>query len=219
MVLPTIVAVCAIFIFSYYTNLYVRVLRKRQLMLQELIQSHVNSLLELHEDENFDTLIIGSSTVRGLKGCTSFDLIGVDWMKASELEDALVRVRPTMRIKHTFVYIGVNDLIFDDTPLQIADHIKRVCRLIAEFSENVHYIPIIVSPFQVLRRQEERIKAINSEVARDYPSFSKIQFTLTDFKNDLLHLNHRGNTKLRKAIERHLETIIGTRDVSPDSGM
>lgn len=178
-------------------------------MLQELIQSHINSLLELHEDETIDTLIIGSSTVRGLKGCTSFDLIGVDWMKSSELENALAKARPTMHIKHTFVYIGVNDLIFDDTPLQIADNIKRVCRLIAEFTDNVHYIPIISSPFQSLRRQEERIRAINAEVARHYPSsMSKIEFTLTDFKSDLLHLNRKGNTKLGRAIERYINATI-----------
>lgn len=208
MVLPTIVvAVCAIFVFSYYTNLYTRILRKRQLVLQELIQSHIHSLLELHEDESIETLILGSSTVRGLKGCTSFDLIGVDWMKTSELEDALVKVRPTMHIKHTFVYIGVNDLIFDKNPLEIANQIKRVCRLITEFSDHVHYIPIIISPFQVLRRQEERINAINAEVARNYPSVSKVEFTLTDFKSDLLHLNRRGNTKLGLAIERYINAM------------
>ena len=208
MVLPTIVvAVCAIVVFSYYTSLYVRLLRRRQTMLQQLIQSHIDSLLELHEDENINILMIGSSTVRGLKGCTSFDLIGVDWMKSNELEVALVKARPTMQIKHTFVYIGVNDLIFDETPLQIAEHIKRVCRLIMEFSENVYYIPIIISPFQVLRRQEKRIATINAEVAREYPSLFKIDFTLTDFKSDMLHLNRKGNTKLGLSIERYIEAI------------
>lgn len=165
-------------------------------------------------------VVFGSSTVWQLRDHFGPHVAhGVKWLRSDQLLGTLrTHGTPVVPADAVVLYIGVNDLMFDDSsPQALADRIVAIMDLLVATATTVHYVPIIESPFQHLRGQLDRIRDVNGRVnaaVATRPRCSVVRLPddlmALDFGIDLLHLNDHGLGKLRTAILAHLSsTSVG----------
>ena len=174
------------------------VLKLQSLSAADIVLMQTRMITESHL-QNPNSVIFGSSTVRKLQRFFKIEqAFGVNWLKTDQLLEIVqeaVRTFPCV----VFLYVGVNDLLFDENDDIIIENILDI----SQKFKQVIFIPIILSPLQIIRKQNARINYINKSVASRIPSLDLPSFQRIDFSYDLLHLNHRGLHKLKRAIESH----------------
>jgi hypothetical protein len=173
------------------------ILKLQSLSASDVVLMQTRMITESHL-QNPNSVIFGSSTVRKLQRFFKIEeAIGVNWLKTNQLRE-IVQEAGTFPCV-VFLYVGTNDLLFDEDDDIIIENIL----VISQKFKQVIFIPIILSPLQIIRKQNARINYINKSVASRIPSLDLPSFQWTDFSYDLLHLNHRGLHRLKQAIKSH----------------
>ena len=155
-----------------------------------------------------ERVFLGSSTIRR---------IPAHYMRPSDLNLGMDSICTHHMMRNMYpghydtlvLYIGANDLFLSDSNIKIASNIVNILNSYTSNqtpTQNLVYIPIIMSTYQLLTQKMERIRHINAFVSSRAPPSVKIVdlpvFASDDFVLDQLHLSETGYEKLMKTINQ-----------------